>query len=131
MRFHVCHAGCLEMDLNHMLRPAKSAEKCTLDLLHQAPEKLVSLFEQKTVKGWWPCVCDANGEKVMAVSVIRPLHKSRHFRNTLYIHLPSHGPPSLPRSYFLLREKWRCPWRSCPSRSRKRGPLGWAEMSPT
>ncbi|XP_031440448.1 dysferlin isoform X3 [Clupea harengus] len=63
------YLGCLEMDLNHMLRPAKSAEKCTLDLLHQAPEKLVSLFEQKTVKGWWPCVCDANGEKVMAGKV--------------------------------------------------------------
>ncbi|XP_076145199.1 dysferlin [Alosa pseudoharengus] len=63
------YLGCLDMDLNHMLRPAKSAEKCTLDLLHQVPEKLVSLFEQKTVKGWWPCVCDSNGEKVLAGKV--------------------------------------------------------------
>lgn len=60
-------SGCLEMDLNHMLRPAKSPEKCGLELLSQPQDKLVSLFEQKTVKGWWPCVCDRQGEKILAV----------------------------------------------------------------
>ncbi|XP_028856711.1 dysferlin isoform X9 [Denticeps clupeoides] len=60
------YLGCLEMDLNRMLRPAKSPEKCTLDLLSQNPDTLVSLFEQKTVKGWWPCVGDGNGEKKIA-----------------------------------------------------------------
>uniref|UniRef100_A0A8C9W3A4 Dysferlin, limb girdle muscular dystrophy 2B (autosomal recessive) n=1 Tax=Scleropages formosus TaxID=113540 RepID=A0A8C9W3A4_SCLFO len=48
--------GSLEMDLNHMMRPAKVAAKCGLEILDQPPEKLVSLFEQKTVRGWWPCV---------------------------------------------------------------------------
>lgn len=55
------------MDLNHMLRPAKSPEKCTLQTLDQPTDKLVSLFEQKTVKGWWPCTCEKNGEKIIAV----------------------------------------------------------------
>lgn len=62
------------MDLNHMLRPAKSPEKCHLQLLNQPADKLVSLFEQKTVKGWWPCTCDKNGEKIIAVGA--------HKRNT-------------------------------------------------
>ncbi|XP_035282106.1 dysferlin isoform X7 [Anguilla anguilla] len=63
------YLGCVEMDLNHMLRPAKTAQKCGLELLSQAQEKLVSLFEQKTVKGWWPCVCESNGEKILAGKV--------------------------------------------------------------
>ncbi|XP_072574725.1 dysferlin isoform X12 [Paramormyrops kingsleyae] len=63
------YLGCLELDLNHMLRPAKTAEKCGLDLLSQPPEKLVSLFEQKTVKGWWPCVCESGGERILAGKV--------------------------------------------------------------
>uniref|UniRef100_A0A4W6EV00 Dysferlin, limb girdle muscular dystrophy 2B (autosomal recessive) n=1 Tax=Lates calcarifer TaxID=8187 RepID=A0A4W6EV00_LATCA len=49
------YLGHLVMDLNHMLRPAKSPQKCDLQLLDQPADKLVSLFEQKTVKGWWPC----------------------------------------------------------------------------
>ncbi|TSL34631.1 Dysferlin [Bagarius yarrelli] len=63
------YLGCLEMDLNHMLKPAKSPEKCGLELLSQPQDKLVSLFEQKTVKGWWPCVCDRQGEKILAGKV--------------------------------------------------------------
>ncbi|XP_036843064.1 dysferlin isoform X1 [Oncorhynchus mykiss] len=63
------YLGCLEMDLHHMQRPAKSPEKCTLDILSQGQDKLVSLFQQKTVKGWWPCVCDINGEKILAGKV--------------------------------------------------------------
>ncbi|XP_035769106.1 dysferlin [Neolamprologus brichardi] len=63
------YLGHLVMDLNHMLRPAKSPEKCTLQVLDQPPDKLVSLFEQKTVKGWWPCTCENNGEKIIAGKV--------------------------------------------------------------
>ncbi|XP_034146168.1 dysferlin isoform X4 [Esox lucius] len=61
--------GCVELDLQHMPRPAKSPEKCSLSTLTQEPDKTVSLFEQKTVKGWWPCVCDGSGEKVIAGKV--------------------------------------------------------------
>ncbi|XP_071370277.1 dysferlin-like, partial [Centroberyx affinis] len=63
------YLGHLEMDLNHMLRPAKSPEKCNLELLSQPADRLVSLFEQKTVKGWWPCTCDQNGQKTIAGKV--------------------------------------------------------------
>lgn len=69
--------GHLVMDLNHMLRPAKSPEKCTLQVLNQPPDKLVSLFEQKTVKGWWPCTCENNGEKIIAVRA--QTHTQNHF----------------------------------------------------
>ncbi|XP_056605421.1 dysferlin isoform X7 [Triplophysa dalaica] len=61
--------GCLEMDLNHMLSPAKSPEKCGLEMLSQPQDRLVSLFEQKTVKGWWPCLSDSKGEKILAGKV--------------------------------------------------------------
>ncbi|XP_016421551.1 dysferlin isoform X4 [Sinocyclocheilus rhinocerous] len=61
--------GSLEMDLNHMLSPAKSPEKCGLEMFSQSQDKLVSLFEQKTVKGWWPCVCDRENEKILAGKV--------------------------------------------------------------
>uniref|UniRef100_A0A670JKP1 Dysferlin n=1 Tax=Podarcis muralis TaxID=64176 RepID=A0A670JKP1_PODMU len=58
------YLGSIQLDLNHMLKPVKTAEKCTLDLLDSA-ERVVSLFEQKTVKGWWPCVAEENGEKTI------------------------------------------------------------------
>ncbi|XP_069375163.1 dysferlin isoform X7 [Paralichthys olivaceus] len=63
------YLGHLVMDLNHMLRPAKSPEKCDLQLLDQTSDRLVSLFEQKTVRGWWPCACEKNGEKIIAGKV--------------------------------------------------------------
>uniref|UniRef100_A0A673J676 Dysferlin-like n=1 Tax=Sinocyclocheilus rhinocerous TaxID=307959 RepID=A0A673J676_9TELE len=61
--------GSLEMDLNHMLSPAKSPEKCGLEMLSQSQDKLVSLFEQKAVKGWWPCICDRENKKILAGKV--------------------------------------------------------------
>lgn len=63
-------AGSLQLDLNHMPKPAKTAEKCSLDQLDDTfhPEWFVSLFEQKTVKGWWPCVAEEGEKKILAVS---------------------------------------------------------------
>lgn len=29
--------------------------------------KTASLFEQKSMKGWWPCYVDKDGSRVMAV----------------------------------------------------------------
>uniref|UniRef100_A0A8D3CGY4 Dysferlin, limb girdle muscular dystrophy 2B (autosomal recessive) n=1 Tax=Scophthalmus maximus TaxID=52904 RepID=A0A8D3CGY4_SCOMX len=63
------YLGHLVMDLNHMLRPAKSPGTCDLQLLQQSADALVSLFEQKTVKGWWPCTCEVNGQKIIAGKV--------------------------------------------------------------
>ncbi|XP_037592064.1 dysferlin isoform X26 [Cebus imitator] len=60
--------GSLQLDLNRMPKPAKTAEKCTLDQLDDTfhPEWFVSLFEQKTVKGWWPCVAEEGEKKILA-----------------------------------------------------------------
>ncbi|XP_063313638.1 dysferlin isoform X3 [Pelobates fuscus] len=62
------YLGSIQLDLNQMPRPAKTAEKCQLDLLDEAmsADKLVSLFEQKTVKGWWPCVAMHGDQKIIA-----------------------------------------------------------------
>uniref|UniRef100_A0A8C0KI95 Dysferlin n=1 Tax=Canis lupus dingo TaxID=286419 RepID=A0A8C0KI95_CANLU len=59
--------GSLQLDLNHMPKPAKTAEKCSLDQLDDTfhPEWFVSLFEQKTVKGWWPCVAEEGERKIL------------------------------------------------------------------
>lgn len=51
-----------------MLKPAKTAEKCTLELLESAG-RMVSLFEQKTVKGWWPCLAEEGETRTLAVSL--------------------------------------------------------------
>ncbi|XP_067835553.1 dysferlin isoform X2 [Heptranchias perlo] len=61
------YLGCVQMDLNVMPKPAKSAEKCSLMILEG--NKYVSLFEQKSVKGWWPCVAETEGKKILAGKV--------------------------------------------------------------
>uniref|UniRef100_A0A8C0X6I5 C2 domain-containing protein n=1 Tax=Castor canadensis TaxID=51338 RepID=A0A8C0X6I5_CASCN len=60
--------GSLQLDLNRMPKPAKTAEKCSLDQLDDTfhPERFVSLFEQKTVKGWWPCVAEECEKRILA-----------------------------------------------------------------
>uniref|UniRef100_A0A8C0IRD1 Dysferlin n=1 Tax=Chelonoidis abingdonii TaxID=106734 RepID=A0A8C0IRD1_CHEAB len=56
------------MNLNRMPAPAKTAEKCSLNLLDEtlSSDRFVSLFEQKAVKGWWPCVVEAEEKKTIA-----------------------------------------------------------------
>uniref|UniRef100_A0AAQ4P1J9 Dysferlin, limb girdle muscular dystrophy 2B (autosomal recessive) n=1 Tax=Gasterosteus aculeatus aculeatus TaxID=481459 RepID=A0AAQ4P1J9_GASAC len=66
---YVKRVSHLTMDLNRMPRPSKSAEKCDLRLLEHPAGPPVSLFEQKTVKGWWPCACEQNGQKIVAGKV--------------------------------------------------------------
>ncbi|XP_048456952.1 dysferlin [Rhincodon typus] len=61
------YLGSIQMDLNRMPKPAKSPEKCGLMVLESG--KHVSLFEQKSVKGWWPCVAESLGEKTLAGKV--------------------------------------------------------------
>lgn len=60
------------MDLNKMLKPAKTAEKCSLELVDEtfSPSRFVSLFEQKTVKGWWPCIAEQDQKKILAVRML-------------------------------------------------------------
>uniref|UniRef100_A0A8C3IIY9 Dysferlin n=1 Tax=Chrysemys picta bellii TaxID=8478 RepID=A0A8C3IIY9_CHRPI len=62
------YLGSVQMDLNRMPAPAKTAEKCSLNLLDEtlSSDRFVSLFEQKAVKGWWPCVVEAEEKKTIA-----------------------------------------------------------------
>ncbi|NXN16120.1 DYSF protein, partial [Indicator maculatus] len=62
------YLGSIQMDLNKMPKPAKTAEKCSLELVDEAlsASRFVSLFEQKTVKGWWPCVAEQNQKRILA-----------------------------------------------------------------
>lgn len=65
--------GFLELDLHHTIIPAKSSEKCNLDMIpdlkamNPLKVKTASLFEQKSMKGWWPCYIEKDGSRVMAV----------------------------------------------------------------
>ncbi|NXU23062.1 DYSF protein, partial [Thalassarche chlororhynchos] len=60
--------GSIQMDLNRMPKPAKTAEKCSLELVDEtlSSSRFVSLFEQKTVKGWWPCFAEQDQKKILA-----------------------------------------------------------------
>uniref|UniRef100_A0A672VCC6 Dysferlin n=1 Tax=Strigops habroptila TaxID=2489341 RepID=A0A672VCC6_STRHB len=62
------YLGSIQMDLNRMPKPAKTAEKCSLELVDDtwSSSHFVSLFEQKTVKGWWPCVAEQDQKKILA-----------------------------------------------------------------
>ncbi|XP_053560319.1 dysferlin isoform X2 [Bombina bombina] len=65
------YLGSVQLDLNRMPKPVKTAEKCKLDMLDESKieKSAVSLFEQKTVKGWWPCVGYDGDEKILAGKV--------------------------------------------------------------
>ncbi|NXX16148.1 DYSF protein, partial [Podargus strigoides] len=62
------YLGSIQMDLNRMPKPAKTAEKCSLELVDDtlSSSRFVSLFEQKTVKGWWPCFAEQDQKKILA-----------------------------------------------------------------
>ncbi|XP_051830251.1 dysferlin isoform X8 [Antechinus flavipes] len=62
------YLGSLQLDLHRMPKPAKTAEKCSLDQLDDVfhPECFVSLFEQKSVRGWWPCTVDLEEKRTLA-----------------------------------------------------------------
>nr|XP_008113541.1 PREDICTED: myoferlin isoform X1 [Anolis carolinensis] len=70
------YLGFVELDLLNTIVPAKAPEKCTLDMIPEykptnslkAP-KTASLFEQKSMKGWWPCYVEKDGSRVLAGKV--------------------------------------------------------------
>uniref|UniRef100_A0A2K6RZJ2 Myoferlin n=1 Tax=Saimiri boliviensis boliviensis TaxID=39432 RepID=A0A2K6RZJ2_SAIBB len=69
------YLGFLELDLHHTIIPAKSSQKCSLDMIPDLKAmdplkaKTASLFEQKSMKGWWPCYAEKDGSRVMAGKV--------------------------------------------------------------
>ncbi|KAM6184049.1 myoferlin isoform 1-T1 [Erethizon dorsatum] len=110
------YLGFLELDLHHTIIPAKSSEKCNLDMIPDLKAmdplkaKTASLFEQKSMKGWWPCYADKDGCRVMAGKVEmtlevlnekeadeRPAGKGRDEPNMN----PKLDPPNRPETSFL------------------------------
>ncbi|XP_058154766.1 myoferlin isoform X2 [Dasypus novemcinctus] len=109
------HLGFLELDLHQAIIPAKSPEKCNLDMIldkamNPLKTKTASLFEQKSMKGWWPCYADKDGSRVMAGKVEmtlevlsekeadeRPAGKGRDEPNMN----PKLDPPNRPETSFL------------------------------
>ncbi|XP_045294195.1 myoferlin isoform X3 [Leopardus geoffroyi] len=110
------YLGFLELDLHHTIIPAKSSEKCNLDMvpdlkaMNPLKAKTASLFEQKSMKGWWPCFADKDGSRVMAGKVEmtleilnekeadeRPAGKGRDEPNMN----PKLDPPNRPETSFL------------------------------
>lgn len=75
--------GQLSLNLNNMIKPEKSAEKCGLHQLpksldeqqhvsRHAENKYVSLFEQRRLKGWWPCIVELpDNQREIAVSLTK------------------------------------------------------------
>ncbi|XP_030841562.1 myoferlin isoform X6 [Strongylocentrotus purpuratus] len=59
--------GSIELNLNGMPNPAKKARQCSLKQLpNEAKGKevsMVSLFEAKRLKGWWPVISEESGER--------------------------------------------------------------------
>ncbi|XP_055032052.2 myoferlin isoform X1 [Misgurnus anguillicaudatus] len=68
------YLGAIELDLQHLINPAKSSEKCNLDMLpdgQRSPksDQSKSLFDQKSVRGWWPCYMEKDGKKELGGKV--------------------------------------------------------------
>ncbi|XP_078455741.1 dysferlin-like isoform X2 [Lampetra planeri] len=63
------YLGSVELDLHRMLKPSKTADKCTLERMLSGATKHVSLFQQKSVRGWWPCVMQQGDSFALAGKV--------------------------------------------------------------
>ncbi|KAM4715581.1 myoferlin-like [Anableps anableps] len=111
------YLGMLELDLRKLVPPAKTPEKCSLDMMDNleigAPDKLKtakSLFAQQSVRGWWPCSIEQDGKKVlggkveMTLEIVseaeadeRPAGKGRDEPNMN----PKLDPPNRPETSFF------------------------------
>ncbi|KAG7462453.1 hypothetical protein MATL_G00185020 [Megalops atlanticus] len=70
------YLGTVELDLHHLIPPSKTPEKCSLNMLPGATGTAKtqtlpasSLFAQKSVRGWWPCMIEQDGKKVLGGKV--------------------------------------------------------------
>lgn len=68
-----CVTGAIELDLHHLINPSKTPEKCDLSMVpdgttHPKSDQFKSLFDQKSVRGWWPCYMDKDGKRELGVS---------------------------------------------------------------
>ncbi|XP_019953049.2 myoferlin [Paralichthys olivaceus] len=70
------YLGSIELDLLNLIPPAKTPEKCSLKMLPEMSGSALSkkpqpnsLFSQKSVRGWWPCVMEQDGKHVLSGKV--------------------------------------------------------------
>ncbi|KAI5627367.1 myoferlin, partial [Silurus asotus] len=69
------YLGTVELNLHNLISPAKTPEKCSLHMLDnvtktaQKYDQSKSLFAQKSVRGWWPCYIEKNGNKELGGKV--------------------------------------------------------------
>uniref|UniRef100_A0A8C3MLB9 Uncharacterized protein n=1 Tax=Geospiza parvula TaxID=87175 RepID=A0A8C3MLB9_GEOPR len=70
------YLGFVELDLHKTIIPAKVPEKCNIDMIPEYKEdssqkapRTASLFEQKSMKGWWPCYVEKDGSRILAGKV--------------------------------------------------------------
>lgn len=70
------YLGFVELDLHKTIIPAKVPEKCNIDMIpeykadvSQKVPMTASLFEQKSMKGWWPCCVEKDGSRILAGKV--------------------------------------------------------------
>ncbi|XP_008942469.1 PREDICTED: myoferlin-like, partial [Merops nubicus] len=70
------YLGFVELDLHKTIIPAKVPEKCNIDMIpeykadsFQKAPRTASLFEQKSMKGWWPCYVEKEGSRILAGKV--------------------------------------------------------------
>ncbi|XP_062859429.1 myoferlin [Trichomycterus rosablanca] len=110
------YLGTVELNLHHLISPAKTPEKCRLTMLDninkpvQKFDQSKSLFAQKSVRGWWPCYIEKNGKKELGGKVEitleivnekeedeRPAGKGRDEPNMN----PKLNPPNRPETSFF------------------------------
>uniref|UniRef100_A0A673LBU6 Myoferlin n=1 Tax=Sinocyclocheilus rhinocerous TaxID=307959 RepID=A0A673LBU6_9TELE len=68
------YLGAIELDLHHLINPSKTPEKCSLSMVPDGTtppksDQLKSLFDQKAVRGWWPCYMDKDGKRELGGKV--------------------------------------------------------------
>ncbi|XP_071507429.1 myoferlin-like [Diadema antillarum] len=121
--------GAVELDLNRMVVPAKKSYQCSLNQLpggdgskkgSSRQVSYMSLFDQKRVRGWWPCYCTEGDEDLrtlagkveMELEILdegeieeRPTAPGRDEPNQ-HPHL---DPPNRPETSFLW---FTSPWKS-------------------
>ncbi|XP_071949270.1 myoferlin-like isoform X3 [Antedon mediterranea] len=114
--------GTLELNLNGMPSPSKKSSKCTLEKLPENKAGVevtsVSLFEQKRLNGWWPCISEETGTRELtgklelemeivneAEALERPAGPARDEPNAN----PTLEPPNRPETSFLW---FTSPWKT-------------------
>lgn len=59
-------AGAIDLNMARMPAPARTKVTCNLTQL-DSDAKMISLFEKKRIKGFWPCFALQDGEKQLTV----------------------------------------------------------------